>query len=46
LVRQSVNDTTIKTAPRCAISQLSQSLQRIIHAFAEVDNDAESFMAK
>ncbi len=42
-VRQSVNDTT---APRCAVSQLGHSLQRIVHAFAEVDDDAKIFMAK
>jgi hypothetical protein len=45
LVHQSVNDTTTKTAPRQAISQLGHSLQRIIHAFAEVDDDAKIFMA-
>ncbi len=45
-VCQLVNDTTTKTAPRCAISQLGHSLQRIIHAFAEVDDDAKSFMTK
>jgi hypothetical protein len=46
LVRQSVNDTTTKTAPRRAISQLSHSLQWIIHAFVEVDKDAKIFMEK
>jgi hypothetical protein len=44
-VRQSVNDTTTKIAPRHAISQLGHSLQWIIHAFAEVE-DNELFMAK
>ncbi len=46
LVAQSENDTTTKTAPRCSISQLGHSLQWIIHAFAEVDDDAKKFMAK
>jgi hypothetical protein len=43
---QSVNDTTTKTAQQQAISQLGHSLQCIIHAFTEVDNDAKNFMAK
>jgi hypothetical protein len=46
LVRQSVNDTTTKITPRCAISQLNHFLQWIIHAFVEVDEDAKKFMAK
>jgi hypothetical protein len=46
LVHQSVNDTTTKTTPRRAISQLGHSLQRVIDAFAEVDDDAKIFMAK
>jgi hypothetical protein len=45
-IRQSVNDTTTKTAPRRTISQLGHSLQRIIHAFAEVEDDAKLFMEK
>ena len=42
----SVNETTIKTAPRGAIDQIGHSLQRIIHAFATSDPDAKIFMAK
>jgi hypothetical protein len=46
LVHQSVNDTTTKTAPRRAISQLGHSLQWIIHAFVEVDDDAKKIHGK
>ena len=44
----SVNDTTIKTAPKGALDQLGHALSRIIHAFAEADDtpDAKIFMAK
>jgi hypothetical protein len=42
----SVNETTMLEAPAGAIDQLGQSLQRIIHAFAEADEDAKIFMAK
>ena len=42
----SVNATTIKTAPKGAIDQLGHSLTRIIHAFAEAQEDACIFMAK
>ena len=44
----SVNDTTIKTAPKGALDQLGHALSQIIHAFAESDNtpDAKIFMAK
>ena len=42
----SVKSTTIKTAPKGAINQLSHSLTRIIHAFAEAEEDARIFMAK
>jgi hypothetical protein len=42
----SVNATTIKTAPKGAIDQLGHTLTRIIHAFAEVEDDARIFMAK
>jgi len=42
----SVNATTIKTAPRGAIDQLGHSLTRIIHAFAETQDEARIFMAK
>ena len=44
----SVNDTTIKTAPKGALDQLGHALSGIIHAFAESDDtpDAKIFMAK
>ncbi len=42
----SVNATTVKTAPKVAIDQLGHSLARIIHAFAETEDDAWIFMAK
>jgi len=42
----SVNDTTQKLAPQGAIGQLGHSLKRIIHAFAEADDDAVILMAK
>jgi len=42
----SVNATTVKTAPKGAIHQLGHSLTRIIHAFAEAEEDACIFMAK
>ena len=42
----SVNETTTKTAPDGAIDQIGHSLKRIIHAFAEVDDEAVIFMAK
>jgi hypothetical protein len=45
-IRQSVNDTTTKTSPRHALSQLGHSLQRIIHAFTEVEDNAKKFIAK
>jgi len=47
-IRPSVNDTTIKTAPKGALDQLGHALSRIIHAFAEADDtpDAKIFMAK
>jgi hypothetical protein len=46
-VIQSVNDTiTQKLAPRGAIDQLGHSLKHIIHAFAEVEEDAVVLMAK
>jgi len=45
-VLPSVNSTTVKTAPKGAIDQLGHSLSRIIHAFAETDDDAVIFMAK
>jgi hypothetical protein len=42
----SVNDTTIESAPKGALNQLGHALSRIIHAFAEADEDAKIFMAK
>jgi hypothetical protein len=45
-VRSSVNDTTEKTAPAGAIDQLGECLSRVIHAFAEADEDAKIFTAK
>jgi hypothetical protein len=45
-VLASVNDTTKKTAPAGAINQIGECLSRIIHAFAEADDDAKIFMAK
>ena len=45
-VLPSVNANTIKTAPKGAIDQLGHTLTRIIHAFAETEDDAKIFMAK
>ena len=45
-VLPSVNSTTVKTAPKGAIDQLGHLLSRIIHAFAEMEDDARIFMAK
>ena len=45
-VVNSVNDTTEKVAPQGSIDQIGESLSRIIHAFAETDDDAKIFMAK
>ena len=42
----SVNDTTEKLAPKGAIDQLGHSLKRIIHAFAETEDDTVILMAK
>jgi hypothetical protein len=42
----SVNSTMLITAPMGAIDQLGHSLSRIIHAFAETNDDAVIFMAK
>ncbi len=41
-----VNDTTIKSAPKGALDQLGHALSRIIHAFAEAEDNAKIFMAK
>jgi hypothetical protein len=40
----SVNDSTIKLAPRGALDQLGHALSRIIHAFAEADDNDKIFM--
>ena len=47
-ILQSVNDTTVKLAPKGALDQLGHSLSRIIHAFAEAPDDKNTkiFMAK
>jgi hypothetical protein len=45
-VIKSVNNTTEKWAPRGAIDQLGHSLKRLIHAFAEADDDAVILLAK
>ncbi len=42
----SVNDSTTKTAPSGAITQLGHSLQRIIHAFLEADKNDKNLIAK
>jgi hypothetical protein len=44
--RKAVNDTTEKTAPGGATNQIGECLSRIIHAFAEAEEDAKVFMAK
>ena len=38
----SVNETSVKTAPKGAIDQMGHSLMRIIHAFAQADEDTKS----
>ena len=45
-IRQSVNNTTEKTAPQGVIDQLGHSPRRIMHVFAKVDYNAKIFMAK
>jgi hypothetical protein len=42
----SVNEATTLEAPTGAIDQMGHALKRIIHAFAEADEDAKIFMAK
>ena len=42
----SVNDTSDKTAPQGACDQMGHSLMRLIHTFAQADDDANNFMAK
>ena len=41
-----VNETSTKTAPGGAIDQIGHSLKRVIHAFAESDDNEKIFMAK
>jgi hypothetical protein len=45
-ILSSVNDTTEKLALKGAIDQIRDCLSRIIHAFAEADQNAKVFMAK
>jgi hypothetical protein len=47
-ILHSVNDTTVKMAPKGALDQLGHALSRIIHAFAESDEyiGLKIFMAK
>jgi hypothetical protein len=47
-ILHSVNDTTVKMAPKGALDQLGHALSRIIHAFAESDEyiGSKIFMAK
>ena len=45
-VIKSVNETSEKTAPKGAKNQLGHSLVRMIHVFAQADEDAKIFMAK
>ncbi len=42
----SVNEMTVRLAPKGAIDQIGHSLKRIIHAFAEAEDDKQIFMAK
>ncbi len=41
-----VNDTTVKLALQGSLDQLQHALSRIIHAFAESDDNAKMFMVK
>jgi hypothetical protein len=41
-----VNESTINTAPHGAIDQMGHALSRIIHAFAEADDDSTIFLTK
>jgi hypothetical protein len=45
-ILESVNDSTVKMAPRGALDQLGQALSRTIHAFAKADDNTKIFMAK
>ena len=42
----SVNESSMKTAPQGAINQLGHSLIRMIHAFAQADEDMKNLKAK
>ena len=42
----SINDSIVKLAPQGALDQLGHALSRIIHAFAEAEEDDKIFMAK
>lgn len=42
----SVNEASIKSAPKGSIDQIGHSLSRIIHAMADASEDAKVFMAK
>ena len=42
----SVNEASEKTAPKGACDQLGHALMRLIHAFAEADEDMKIFLAK
>ncbi len=43
---KSVNETTIKSAPKGALDHLGHALSHVIYAFAEADDDAKIFIAK
>ena len=42
----SVNEASIKSAPKGSIDQIGHSLSRIIHAMASAADDDKVFMAK
>ncbi len=42
----SVNETTTKTAPQGLIDQIGHALKRIIHVFAEAEEEDKVLMAK
>ena len=43
---ESVNNSTLKLAPKGALDQLGHSLSRIIHAFTETPSESKIFMVK
>jgi len=45
-ILESVNDSTVKMAPRGALDQMGQALSRIIHAFAKANDNTKIFIAK